>query len=86
MNYQSIESELIMRYTKELKLPTVKDCLEDIVAEASNKGWEYRKFLAELLQREVWQHYENRKYIRIRKASFPQMKYLHELVKEELPD
>ena len=85
MNHQSIESELIMRYTKELKLPTVKDCLEDIVAEASNKGWEYRKFLAELLQREVWQRYENRKYIRIRKAGFPQMKYLHELIKEELP-
>lgn len=41
MNHQSIESELIMRYTKELKLPTVKDCLEDIVAEASSKGWEY---------------------------------------------
>ena len=85
MNRQTIENELIAKYTKELKLPTVKDCLEDVALEASNKGWDYRKFLSELLQREVWQRYENRKYVRIRKAGFPQMKYLHELVKEELP-
>ena len=85
MNYQNTSKELIVKYTKELKLPALKDCLEDVVTEAASKGWDYSRFLAELLQREAMQRYENRKYIRIRKACFPQMKYLHELVKEELP-
>lgn len=85
MNYQNTSKELIVKYTKELKLPALKDCLEDVVTEAASKGWNYSHFLAELLQREAMQRYENRKYIRIRKACFPQMKYLHELVKEELP-
>ena len=82
MNYQNTSKELIVKYTKELKLPALKDCLEDVVTEAAS---DYSRFLAELLQREAMQRYENRKYIRIRKACFPQMKYLHELVKEELP-
>ena len=43
-------------------------------------------FLNELLHREVEHRAENRKYQRIRKACFPQMKYLHEIVREDLPD
>lgn len=35
--------------------------------------------------KEVEQRYENRKCLRIRKATFPQMKYLQELVREDLP-
>ena len=38
-----------------------------------------------LLQREVEQRIENRKYMRIKKASFAQLKYLQELVRENLP-
>ncbi len=47
--------------------------------------WDYRRFIASLLQREVDQRFENRKYQRIRNAKFLQMKYLNELVREELP-
>jgi len=78
-------NELIAKYIKELKLPTVKDSLEDIVADAVAEQWDYRKFLCAIFKREVEQRFENRKYIRIRKANFPQMKYLQELVREDLP-
>ena len=48
--------------------------MDDIVTDAVAGQWDYRKFLRVLFQR-----IENRKYARIRKANFPQMKYLQEL-------
>ena len=79
------DTELIERYCKELKLPTVKDSLEDMIMDAGTQQWDLRHFLCNILQREVEQRIENRKYQRIRKAGFPQMKYLQELVREDLP-
>lgn len=85
MDQYSPENELIAKYAKELKLPAVKECLDDVITEAAAQDWDYRRFLSALLKREVEQRFENRKYMRIRKASFPQMKYLQELVREDLP-
>ncbi len=79
------DNERIEFCTKELKLPTVKNSLEDMISDAAREQWDHRRFLANLLQREVEQRYENRKFQRIRNAKFPQMKYLNELVREELP-
>ena len=84
MERNDIES--IVNHAKELKLGVIKDILDDILAEASEHQWSYSMFLSELLHREVEHRAENRKYQRIRKAGFPQMKYLHELVREDLPD
>ena len=85
MDHLTSDTELIVKYIKELKLPTVKDSLDDIESDALALNWDYRRFLRTLLQREVEQRFENRKYIRIKRASFPQMKYLQELVREDLP-
>ena len=85
MDHFITDTELIIKYIKELKLPTVRDGLDDIVSDATAERWDYRKFLRVLFEREVEQRFENRKYIRIRKANFPQMKYLQELVREDLP-
>jgi len=85
MDHFTTDNELIIKYVKGLKLPTVKDSLDDTIAQALACGWDYRRFLATLLQKEVDQRYEKRKYTRIHKASFPQMKYLAELVREDLP-
>lgn len=84
MEKNDIES--IVNHAKELKLGVIKDILDDILAEASEHQWSYSMFLNELLHREVEHRAENRKYQRIRKAGFPQMKYLHEIVREDLPD
>lgn len=85
MDRYNPDNELIIKYIKELKLPTVKDSLDDIEADALAQKWDYRKFLRTLLQREVEQRFENRKYVRIKRANFPQLKYLQELVREDLP-
>lgn len=85
MDHTTNDTELIIKYLKELKLPTVKDSLDDIAADAAAGGWDYHLFLQALLQREIEQRIENRKYVRIRKANFSQMKYLQELVREDLP-
>ena len=85
MDHFASDTELIVKYIKELKLPTVKDSLDDIESDALAQNWDYRRFLRTLLQREVEQRFENRKYIRIKRANFPQMKYLQELVREDLP-
>ena len=71
MEYYSPDTEFIMKYIKELKLPTVKDSLDDIITDATAGQWDYRKFLRVLFGREVEQRIENRKYGRIRKANFP---------------
>ena len=73
MEKNDIES--IVNHAKELKLGVIKDILDDILAEASEHQWSYSMFLNELLHREVEHRAENRKYQRIRKAGFPQMKY-----------
>lgn len=79
------ENEQIEYYTKELKLPTIKNSLEDAIIDATTNHWDYKHFLANILKREVDQRIENRKYQRIRKATFPQMKYLVELERDLLP-
>ena len=38
------DTELIERYCKELKLPTVKDSLEDMIMDAGTQQWDLRLF------------------------------------------
>lgn len=85
MNHQLTEQERISQYVRDLKISTIKDNLEEAVSTAMEEHWTYQHFLAELLQKEVDTRVENRKIQRIRKACFPQMKYLQELEREELP-
>lgn len=85
MDRHTTENEVITVCLKELKLSAIKDQVEDIIAEATEYNWGYRKFFFTLLSNEVEQRIENRKYQKIRKAAFPQMKYLQELELEELP-
>lgn len=85
MKQYSNETEMIAAYARDLKLPTFKEELDDLITEATDNNWSYRTFLCRLLERELEQRGENRKYQRIRKAAFPQMKYLHDLVMEDLP-
>ena len=85
MDHFTFENELIIKYLKELKLSIMRDMLSDTITEAESKGWDHRRFLQALLQQEVEQRIENRKYTRIKRANFPQLKYLQELVREELP-
>ena len=89
INTQLTEKQLteqLNHYAKEMKMPVLKDDeLNDIIREAIANSWNYRLFLCRLLGKEMMRRAENRKSQRIRKADFPQLKYLSELERQELP-
>lgn len=84
MNYL-IENKLIADYLRELKLPSFKEHLDIKEQLATNEHWTYRHFLCELMKEEYIRRIENRKEQRIKRANFPEMKYLQELDREMLP-
>lgn len=77
--------ELIMAAAKELKLPMIRQHLEEQVTEAMQKDASYEEFLALLLQQEWDARKESARYNRIRRAEFPHKKYLESLSIGDLP-
>lgn len=80
------ENKLLMEYLRDLKMPSVKEYIEDVEKTANAEQWTYRQFLCKLMEEEVKRRAENRKTQRLRQACFPEMKYLQELERNELPD
>ena len=80
-----IENKMIAEYLRELKLPSVREFLELKEQQANAEHWTYRHFLYELMREEYNRRIENRKGQRIKRANFPEMKYLQELDRAELP-
>ena len=79
------EKETIYDYAAELKLLAFKEELECTLSLAAEENWNHLQFLTELLGKESARRRECRRRSRIRSAGFPQMKYLHELVMEDMP-
>ena len=79
------ENKQLHDYLRGLVLPSVRDNLDLLEARANDEHWTYRQFLSNLLKIEWERRLENRKTQRIRRAMFPEMKFLQELEREELP-
>ena len=79
------EKDIICQYAKELKLATIRENISLFVEDATREQWGYLMFLRRLFEEEVTSRREKSKIIRIHRADFPQMKYLEELRREELP-
>ena len=79
------EKERIEDYAKELNISVIKDELDDFITLGTEQNWTYRTLLCQLLSKEVALRTENKRKQRIRRAGFPELKYLQELVREELP-
>ena len=75
----------IAEYCRILKLGGIKGSLNTTLEEAITQKWSYDRFLAELLHKEA--DYKEKARIRalISKAHFPQLKYLEDLDRNELP-
>lgn len=82
---KSLWSEKVIEFSKELKLPSVRKYLDELVKEAAQKDASYEEFLALLLQKESDSRQETAQYNRIRRAEFPYKKHLEDLRIEELP-
>lgn len=79
------EKELAYKYATELKLLSFRDELDSLLTRVAEENWTHLHLVTELLGKESERRAENRKRARIKGANFPQMKYMYELIKEELP-
>lgn len=71
---------------RRLSMHSVAESLSDLLQQAASCNLSHAAVLAQLLEAEI----ENRSIAaqrrRIRSAAFPQLKYLHDLIREELPE
>lgn len=75
----------IAEYTKELKLPGIRQCLKEEVEKAFEDEMSYDLFLLNMLKREHENRIERRKLAGIRNAGFPYRKHLEDLDTSVLP-
>jgi DNA replication protein DnaC len=79
------EIEIMNACARELKLASFKENAELYAQNAVREQWGYIGYLRRLLEEEVTRRRDKSKITRIHKAGFPQMKYLEELERNELP-
>lgn len=79
------EMDVIYQCARELKISSLKDNLPVFAEDAVREQWGHLTLLRRLLEEEVARRHEKSKSTRIRKAGFPQMKYIEELQREDLP-
>ena len=77
--------EKITAYTKELRLPAIRNNYATHARQALKNKTGYEDYLLALLEDEFETRIKNRKSARIRQADFPYKKYLQDLQREELP-
>ncbi|MEB8637961.1 AAA family ATPase [Paenibacillus sp. JMULE4] len=78
--------EMILEYSKELRLPMIRKHLEEQIQEATQRDASYEEFLTQLLEKECDARREASRYNRIRLAEFTHKKYLEDLVVGDLPE
>lgn len=69
----------------DLRLPAFRKDLETVLAQAVKQGTSYEQLILELLQSEQELRLINRKKVQMRNAAFPQLKYLQDLSRPDLP-
>ncbi len=78
-------ADQITRYSKELRLPTIRREFAAKAAQAAEQNSSYETYLLDLVQSEYLTRLDNRKKQRMRSAGFPYKKYLQDLDEAELP-
>ncbi|HEC44467.1 MAG TPA: hypothetical protein ENI20_16725 [Bacteroides sp.] len=77
--------EKIIAYTKELRLPAIRNNYTTLAQRAMKEKTGYEDYLQTLLKDEFETRLKNRKLSRVRQANFPYKKYLQDLQREALP-
>ncbi len=78
-------NEQIIKYSKELRLPTFRRDFKQQAIEAAKQQLDYETFLLQLMESEYEMRVENRKKSQIRQAGFPSKMYLYDIKREFLP-
>lgn len=84
MNKKIIDQ--ITQISKGLKLPSFARYLQTAIADGVKQNASYEEVILAILTREMEQRGINREKARLRNAGFPQLKYLQDLDRKELPD
>ncbi len=72
-------SEQVTDYTRELRLPGIRQHFVEASQQAHSQSLGYEDYLLDLLSREHQLHLENRRKTRLRRAGFPFRRYLQDL-------
>lgn len=83
---QNQDLKIIQKAATELKLPLFRDSLNDYIARFGQENWSVQHLLAVMMQDQLDLRAQNRRKALIKRAEFPQLKYLAELVVDELPE
>lgn len=75
----------IRKAATELKLPLWRDSLDDYIERFAQEAWSIQHLMAVMMQDQLNLRAENRRRTLIKRADFPQLKYLGDLIEEELP-
>lgn len=78
--------KIIRKAATELKLPLWRDALDDYLSRYADESWSIQHLLAVMMQDQLDMRADNRRRTLIKRADFPQLKYLGELLTEELPE
>jgi DNA replication protein DnaC len=78
-------NEQIIKYSKELRLPTFRRDFKQQAIDAAMQKLDYETFLLQLMENEYEMRIENRKKSQIRQAGFPSKMYLYDIKREFLP-
>ena len=80
-----MEHTVIKQIARELRLQAFGTELQDYLQRAVSENWSHSELVLRLLEREQELKVENTRKSRVRRAGFPQMMYLSQLVRTELP-
>lgn len=84
MNKKIIDQ--ISQISKDLRLPAFGKHMQVAIAEGLKQQASYEQVILSILTWEMEERDVNREKVRLRNASFPQLKYLQDLDRDELPD
>lgn len=80
------DMERIITASRRLSMNSVAESIADILQQAASQNRSHASVIASLLESEVASRSQAAQRRRIRAAAFPQLKYLHDIIREELPE
>ncbi len=83
---EKLLQEQVDYYSRQLRIPAFRKAYQSNAQKAAEQNHSYEQYLKELMVLEFDQRIIRRKKHRINRAGFPYKKYLHDLIKSELPE
>lgn len=78
--------KIIRKAATELKLTLWRDNLDEYIGRFAAESWSVQHLLAVMMQDQLDMRADNRRRTLVKRAGFPQLKYLGDLLVDELPE